>query len=429
MRARVFLVMCWSGWVAVGCCLGQAGAVPAPTQAVSATTLVAQAVAALGSRDLPGAQQLADQAREMNAAEPALWMVYGMLADVRGDHAGAVVAYEKELTLHASAVEVYPLLVGSQLAIKRTADALASMGRWALAAPANSTPKLGRVNLLLEAGRNDEAAAEAATALEQLPGEPVARDRLRVMQGQAELRAGHKERGSEILIPLLERASRVDTVNDAAYALAEAGVGLPQAESRMQHVLDSMQQQTLSWTLADPVDKLLTGTVVLQSAWDTMGWIYFREGKLEAAEEYVRASWLGRQSEAVGQHLAAILAARRKKAEAAATLKLVASLGGIVSAQGTGTGSMGALDALRRLPLGKYPEAKAPDAAAEYKVLLGPLGLMLEQPTSEAEVALAPQILVRVKAASFFPAGVEARVVFVGVLSCRGAGCELVLKP
>lgn len=39
------------------------------------------------------------------------------------------------------------------------------------------------------------------------------------------------------------------------------------------------------------------------ATWDTMAWIYFREGNMPLAEEYARASWKASQHKEVGAHL------------------------------------------------------------------------------------------------------------------------------
>jgi hypothetical protein len=46
---------------------------------------------------------------------------------------------------------------------------------------------------------------------------------------------------------------------------------------------------------------------LLSASWDTLGWIYFAEGKNDLAEEYVRAAWMSDGHEEVGMHLGEIL--------------------------------------------------------------------------------------------------------------------------
>ena len=97
------------------------------------------------------------------------------------------------------------------------------------------------------------------------------------------------------------------------------------------------------------------------------------------------------------------------------------------AALGTGAGMKDVaaqLQAMRRIPLGK-----GPDGVAEYKVLLGPLGLMTEKTDGTKELPDAAAILVRAKTAALFPEGEQGQLMYQVMLNCHGGVCEMVLEP
>src|SRR6185503_12609331 len=54
----------------------------------------------------------------------------------------------------------------------------------------------------------------------------------------------------------------------------------------------------------------------LAAYWDTLGWVYFQRGDLDAAEKYVKAAWMLQQHSEVGHHVGAVAEKRGNKAEA-----------------------------------------------------------------------------------------------------------------
>ncbi len=72
------------------------------------------------------------------------------------------------------------------------------------------------------------------------------------------------------------------------------------------------------WAIAEPgfADGISTPSQALTADWDTLGWIFFKMGDLERAENYVAPAWHLRQEGLVGDHLGQIYE-RQKKLSAA----------------------------------------------------------------------------------------------------------------
>ncbi len=111
-------------------------------------------------------------------------------------------------------------------------------------------------------------------------------------------------------------------MNDAAYELADANVELPLAETTARAALDKMEAESEGWTLDEKPQTLASKTRLIEATWDTVGWIYFREGKLAEAEEWVKAAWLNRQTLAEGEHLGDIALAKGDRNAALTTYEL-----------------------------------------------------------------------------------------------------------
>lgn len=94
--------------------------------------------------------------------------------------------------------------------------------------------------------------------------------------------------------------------NDASYDMADAGLNLSKAEQWAIQAVEAVETRTAGITL-DNISKdnlrLMPG---LAAYWDTLGWVYFREGKLEQARKYAAASFALIQKAVVADHMGQI---------------------------------------------------------------------------------------------------------------------------
>jgi tetratricopeptide (TPR) repeat protein len=432
-----------------------AGGPPAPGENnAEAQKLVQKAYDAMQASDMALAETLLDQAKAINPKQAFLWSSYGYLKFRKGDMRGAVADYQKELSLHPANTSVYPSLVQTQMALKEKDDAAASLKQWSLADPANATPALMLAQMQISDGKPEEAVKTAETALKLAPADSDAKksERLELMLGRAEIKAGAKAKGDETLTALLKGTDDTGLMNDAAYELADAGLELPLAEQTTRAALDKMEAQSRSWTLDENEMTLRQKSQLLQATWDTMGWVYFRAGKLAEAQNYVSAAWRGRLNAEVGGHLGEIAAARGEKNAAltdyelaqgtfanydmmgvrtdpgAPQKKLMAKADALrkSGARTSVTDARTALQKLRTVPLGP---AAGMNGVAEYKMLLSGDEVLRVEPSGENTLAGGEARLKRTKLPGFMPTGSNAQLVLVGMLNCHAGVCELVLVP
>ena len=99
----------------------------------------------------------------------------------------------------------------------------------------------------------------------------------------------------------LDLAPGSDALNSAAYMLAGANHRLPDALRWAQAAVAQTEVET-SKTSAARRDLMSQ----LAAQWDTLGWVYFQLGELDAEARFISAAWKLRQVPAVGDHLGEI---------------------------------------------------------------------------------------------------------------------------
>jgi hypothetical protein len=139
----------------------------------------------------------------------------------------------------------------------------------------------------------------------------------------AYLKNKQTEKGLELLKKSLAKETGPGFLNQVAYSLADMNVGLDMAQEYGEKSLHLAEANTIK---AESEDYGYVASLMLGTIWDTVGWIYFRQGEYEKALPYVRAAWLLLQKDDIGNHLAQIYVKLGKKQEAAHTYRLAYSL-------------------------------------------------------------------------------------------------------
>jgi len=92
--------------------------------------------------------------------------------------------------------------------------------------------------------------------------------------------------------------------NDVAYKLAMENTRLPDALSLALQAVEIGEQQTVN--LAPKSLEAFSQMDTLSRYWNTLGWVYFRQGNLAPAETYTRAAWELSPQGYFGNHLGRI---------------------------------------------------------------------------------------------------------------------------
>lgn len=231
---------------------------------------------------------------------PNLYLL-GQLAELLGRRQAALDWYAQvgDEDAHAFDADVRRVVLLSELGRRQQAQTLLH----GLQTDYADEPKAFLKLLMLEAELDVRARryADAVTvygrALQQSPDDPV----LLYARGVAAAEAGALDQAVADLSRVLKlKPDDINAMNALGFTLADAGRDLPEAEKLV-----------AAARRARPDDPSIT---------DSWGWVQFRLGRLAESERTLRKAWDKSKDAEIGAHLAAVLWAQGRRAEARAVL-------------------------------------------------------------------------------------------------------------
>jgi tetratricopeptide (TPR) repeat protein len=231
-------------------------------------------------------------------------------------------------------------------------------------------------------------------------------------------------------------------MNNSAYELAEAGEALAESESATRKAINMLTDESKTWTLDENPQTLAGKSRSLIAAWDTLGWILYREKKLEEAEDYLKAALMNVQSDVMAEHAGEVATARGRKNEALSiyVMGIAASLPGAeqkkmqeraetLRKEGARTSVEDGSKKLRENRTISLGPARGMNGVAEYSLLLSGGKIMRAEKRGTKELPGGEDRLKEAKLAGYWPTGSQASLVKNGMLNCHSGVCELVLMP
>lgn len=295
---------------------------PAPTVTEdnpAAAALIRQAVVAEHSRDWPATRALLDKARALNSNQPYLWSNYGFLSLRENDVTVAIANLQKELSIHPSEANVSSLLASVYMTNKKPEDAITTLQSAIDRNPTNDNLVLNLASIYARRGDNPPAEKVLRSGLAAIPDDAP----LQLELGQVLLHEQKTPEGETLLKSVIARSTDPLLLNNAAYELANNSLDLPLAETASRRSLDLLDEAS---NKGETGPLALNRAALLSSAWDTYGWILYRDNKIPESEPWIRAAWRNGNAAESGYHLAMILEKENHPAEALDML-LVASKG------------------------------------------------------------------------------------------------------
>ncbi len=407
-----------------------------------AAKLIQSAYTEIESQDINKAKADLDRAKELNPDEPSLWETYGYYHYQLGAMTSAIQDYNRELASHPERISVYANLVSAEGMANQKKELKETLVEWAAADTRDPRPSLGLAQLLLQDGDNAEAVTAAEAGIARLPEEGKKNERVLMILGEAQIRSGMKEKGHDTLMAVMKDTKDPMVMNDMAYELADAGQELTEDEAVTRKAIEMMTDETKTWTLDESSMKFAARSRQLFAVWDTLGWILYREGKLDDAASYLKAAWVNTQSDAVAEHLGALEASRGRKNEALTTYRLgiAASQPGPerkkLQARADELQKSGAKSSVNDAPKKLQDDRKISlgaanglNGVAEYQLLMNDGKIVGARKSGEKELASGEERLKGAKLEGFWPTESDAKLVRIGMLNCHANVCELVLLP
>jgi tetratricopeptide (TPR) repeat protein len=374
--------------------------------------------------------------------------MYGYVAAMRGTNLEAATDFKKELALHPDEQRVYLMLASAQMLSGSRDDAKQTLKSGLAQGPNIDLAMM--LGPLLEA---DGAFADEAKVLEPVSAKQLENEQLRLMLGRAEMRDGSTDEGSKVLVALLKSTDSARILNDASYELADKSMDMELAETSALKALDMMTKESSALALATDPKAAKAQARMLAASWDTMGWVYFKEHKLDEAEDYVRAAWLSYATPDGGLHLGQLEEAQGKLSAALKTYEMALTITEphapnqttdpdaatkqeirrrvtALKRKGVRDRSTGEpfteLQDLRMLRIGP---AEGRTGTSDYKVLMAGGHVEALKGPDDNTVRNADAMVQKVIAEGWWPKDSQVKMVREGILNCHSGVCEFVMVP
>lgn len=403
--------------------------------------LVADATAKLQARDWSGAKKLLDKAKEKNPNERALWYAYGFIAEYSDrNYEDAKSDFLKELKIQPDNASVVGELAGLQV---RTGDSTGA--RQTLHKYAENHPENARISLYLASLQTNASDFEGALKTLEAASEKSPDDRqLRIQVSQSLTRLDRKQEAAAAAKSALDGAEDPGTLNDAAYALSLTGSDLDVAEEASRKSVAKLEQESGALTTGSANSLAFRRANLLIASWDTLGWILFTEGKVDAAQPLISAAWRCALHAEVGDHLAQIDEALGKKNEALESYLLAQAAGaappdvrthiaeGIqrLKTSSAKTTKATGVQALQDLRTYKVARPAGSSGWGTFRLVIAAEGVIESQQMSGGQLEKIKPEIDAMKFPELFPPASKAHLLRAAVVSCSIADkCEVVFVP
>jgi tetratricopeptide (TPR) repeat protein/transglutaminase-like putative cysteine protease len=387
--------------------------------------------------DVTATQEAIRRVLELDPKYPHAHAMLGVTYLMQNNIDVGIEELRKEEEVNPSDPISYQTLTPILARMHRTDEAMEQWRKLLQVDPKNRDAAINLSRMLGQAQKYSEAVEILETALKQAPDSTS----LQFALSFAYIRGGQKEKGLGMLQQTIANAPADSMLlNDAAYSLAEANVGLDRAKEYAEKSSHQLEEASNKIDASD--DQLLATTRDLAAVWDTVGWVYFRQDNLEKANAYLSASWNLSQDPVVGDHLAQIYERQGKKNEAAHLYELAIASHGrnnneaqqhyehLTGKKATSASMLGGeLSNMRTVRLPATAHHKMGNAM--FDLVFSP-GKLEEVKYVSGDEVLKPMADL-LKAAKFnveFPDENPTRLVRRGMLACSAiSGCNFVLLP
>ncbi len=415
----------------------------AASEGASVEELLQSASEQMKSGDWSGAVATLDKAKAKNPAAAGLWVRYGWVASFHRNDREAAADYKKELAINPDNRSA----VGALVLAESTSGDLAA-GRKALEIFVERHPDDVQFSLYLAgmqsaAEDNDGALKTLEAAARATPGNHM------ILARESDIlrRLDRKDEAAAAAKSALDGTDDMEAINDAAYVLAEIGTDLPYAEEASRKGTAALEAKTATITPAEANSNAFAQSNLLCASWDTLGWVLFREGKLEQAEPLLLAGWRNSLIPQRGNHLGQLYEAMGKKQEALATYRLAAasiednarpdvvehitkSIARLGGGNTTGSGYAGK-QALQNTRTYHVARPTGTSGWGTFRVQIDTKGVIASQQMSgDQKLSAVAEKINAMKFPELVPPGSAAHLLRSAVVSCSmGASCDLVLVP
>jgi len=418
-----------------------AGAATPPPD-MKADDLNESARAAMGNGDFTLAIQLLKRAVDVEPKNKYAWNNLGLayLALRQGDN--AVAAFKKALDVNPYDEFAYNNLGRAYWQDRKYDDAVTAFHQQLENNPLDKFAHANLGAMYAEWHKYDLAAPELEKAASLTPNDAG----LQVSLGDAYLNLGQDDKALAAFDRAIEISATPLVWNNIAYQLSLKNTHLDKAQQYAESAVAATAAGLRNLSLEQLNQRDLALVPSLVAYWDTLGWVFYAEGKLDKAEKYVAAAWgLGNHGE-VGDHLGQIYEKRGEKEKAINTYALAMNgLRPIPETRGRLSGLVGGADKvdgvvqkhrddLQQMRTTQLKDPPPLTGNADFWVLLGTSknGVTVESVkfvSGEEKLRSLEAALQHLKFNVNFPDDTPAKILRRGNLSCSqpAGNCSFVL--
>lgn len=283
--------------------------IPGVPSEATAPELMQAAASEMRDQHFTNALQLFAQVAQINPAQANLWLDMGTAQMELGKYDDAIASFQKQLEANPKDDSVNTRLGIAFYDQKKYEQAEAAFRKQLQVKPldADAYTYLGAV--YVDQNEFDKAHTELEKAAVLSPDSAGVQVRL----GQADLGLGE----TDAALADFEKASTLSpsplVANDIAYALAERKTALDRAKEYADAAVGPTENSLSHVDLRHISSSDLVALNALPAFWDTLGWVYFQQGKTAEAQPLLEAAWRLNQMSDTGDHLGQLYAARGQK--------------------------------------------------------------------------------------------------------------------
>ena len=396
--------------------------------------------------DLAEARSQLERAAKLAPASATAWILLGRTYLRLDDNLRAEEAFRKVIQLKPQDEWGYNNLGVALMNQDKLDEAKQSFQKQIEIAPKESLAYRNLGRLFLKQGNYPEATKNMEMAAELDPKTAETQTLL----GDVYLAQSQDQKALSAYRNAVSLSPRPGTWNEIAYKLALRGTELPLAE---QYVTSAIAVENAE-VLTSPIDRLgerdLAKTESMADYWDTLGWVYFRQDKLQDAERFIRAAWLLNRNAVLADHLGQVEEKLGKTADASQSYAYALAMGRdktledefkpdevrqrLVKLTGNEKAAASAIEKAKAdlVALGSSPLAYSPAEEWErsFLVSLRP-GPMVEQVSPISPSDVPPQAMEALKQAHYpiaFPDAAQTRLNLEVRVNCPGQKKDCRLK-
>jgi tetratricopeptide (TPR) repeat protein len=298
--------------------------IPGVPAEATAPELMQAAAAEMRDQHFANALQLFQQVEQLNPQQANLWLNMGTAQLQLGKYDDAIASLHKQFEANPKDETVNTLLGVAFYDEKKYDEAEAAFKKQLELKPLDQDAYTYLGAVYIDEKQFDKARAQLEKAEVLDPDSAGVHIRL----GQAELGMGK----TDDALADFEKADTLSpsplVANDIAYALAENKAALARAKEYADAAIGPTENSLSDIDLRHVTPNNLVAMNALPAFWDTLGWVYFQQGKIAEAQPLIEAAWRLNQMGDTGDHLGQIYEARHEKDLAIRTYEEALAAGG-----------------------------------------------------------------------------------------------------